>query len=100
VTDENEKLELINNQISEAIRIAPYIGKMLSNPNLDTSIFGLTSERDFYLGAMWASAIDFIAVKILKEYRRQPTEEETEIAVKLMIKRVNEFKEAISRLGL
>jgi len=80
--------------------MVPYMARMLSNPNIDVTIFALTSERDFYLGALWASAIDFIVAKIKKEYHRPPTDEENGFAAKLMISRVEEFKEAIAKLGL
>jgi hypothetical protein len=100
VTVDKEIKDIINKQISEAIGMAPYIAKMLSNPHLDLTKFALTCEPDFYLGAMWASAIDFIGAKIKKEYHRSPSDEENAIAVQLMMSRVFEFKEAIAKLGL
>jgi len=41
--------ELINEQITEAIDTVPYMSTLFSNPTVDRSHIGVTSESDFYL---------------------------------------------------
>lgn len=100
MADTNVIVNLINEQINGAIKLAPYISSLFRHPKVDNSHIGVTSETDFYLGAMWASSLDFIAVKILQKYGRHPTDEEIMLSLKTIYQRAPEFREAISKLGL
>lgn len=100
MAESNEIVDLMNEQIKAAIDLSTYISALFRNPNMDSSKIGVTSESDFYLGAMWASALDFIAAKIMKRYGRVPTRSEQVLAVKTIYEHASEFKQAIRNLGL
>lgn len=92
--------DLINEQITEAIDTAPYMSTLFSNPSVDRSHIGVTSETDFYLGAMWATALNLIIIKITQRNKRPPTDIEQMLALKTMYDRAPDFKKAIQNLGL
>ena len=74
--------DLINEQIDEAINTAPYMSTLFRNPTVDKGHIGVTSETDFYLGAMWATALNLIIIKITQRYKRPPTDIEQMLALK------------------
>ena len=74
--------DLINEQITEAIGTVPYMSTLFSNPTVDRSHIGVTSETDFYLGAMWATALNLIIIRITQRYKRPPTDIEQVLALK------------------
>lgn len=61
--------DLINEQMTEAIDTAPYMSTLFGNPSVDRSHIGVTSETDFYLGAMCATALNLIIIKITQIYK-------------------------------
>ena len=92
--------DLINEQITEAIGTVPYMSTLFSNPTVDRSHIGVTSESDFYLGAIWATALNLIIIKITQRYKRPPTDIEQMLALKTMYDIAPDFKQAIQNLGL
>ena len=92
--------DLINEQIDEAINTAPYMSTLFRNPTVDKGHIGVTSETDFYLGAMWATALNLIVLRITQRYKRPPTDIEQVLALKTKYGRAPDFKKAILNLGL
>ena len=88
--------DLINEQITEAIGTVPYMSTLFSNPTVDRSHIGVTS----YLGAMWATALNLIVLRITQRYKRRPSDTEQIIALKIIYDRAPDFKQAIQNLGL
>jgi hypothetical protein len=92
--------DLINEQIDEAIDTAPYMSTLFRNPTVDKTHIGVTNETDFYLGAMWATALNLIVMNIARRYKRRPTDTEQMLALKIIYDRAPDFKQAIQKLGL
>ena len=89
-------IDLINEMITEAIGTVPYMSTLFSNPTVDRSHIGVTS----YLGAMWATALNLIIIRITQRYKRPPTDIEQVLALKTKYGRAPDFKKAILNLGL
>ena len=92
--------DLINEQIDEAINTSPYMSTLFRNPTVDKGHIGVTSETDFYLGAMWVTALNLIVLRITQRYKRRPSDTEQTIALKIIYDRAPDFKLAIQNLVL
>ena len=88
--NEEESINIINENIDKAIEMTPVIFSLFGNENIDTTQFGLTTKSDFYLGAVMVSALDLIADKY--------TEKIT--ALSIILKRLPDFKKAVTDLGI
>jgi hypothetical protein len=92
--------ELAHKEVDHAIKMVPGFSILFRNKKIDFERVGVQRESDFYMGAAWATALDFFLFDFVRKFNREPTVQDNQIILETIYIRLPEIHRAISKLGL